>query len=714
MSFGLRLVALSVATCLSLGGISLGAETVMNASHGTGAVQDAVAVDAADVDSVIAAANAAGQGTVPGAGSDADAFAVSETSSASSKSTSKSTSEKTSDVTAQQLPDSVDASIPDDATLVSPDLAVTKQGEVKDVKTGETVTDPSVVGTQDTPPDPLDKTDGKSYIPVAVSDVKAEVGVSDSGVKKAEKSQNSADAAAFVEGQSQVVAAAQGNQWGAYWGTYNGSQAFFEKDRTLFAQNAKWVVDVSKHNGTINWQRVKNAGVQGAIIRVGYGADNPIDQQAIRNIHECKRLRIPFGVYLYSYADSVSMAQREGESVVGYLRQAGVSPSDLSYPVYYDMEHWSWTGHSPSSNPSVNASYAQAFWRALEKAGFGGRIAIYSYTSYLNSALNSQWIHDRTDWVAQYSGRITYKGWAANASRRAWQYTSSGHIDGIGTAVDMNAFGVQKSKYSTSGSIAQFASSHRWVGNPANNMLTVRGGWSQTFDNATVFAGRGVGTHAVKGAIRDKYASLRWEQGPLGWPSSEERSLRNGASQSFSSGKQIHWSPSAGAHVTGGDIQNYWASAGWENGRLGYPTRDEIAVRGGASQTFQRGTLFWSASTRTHEVRDGIHAEYAASGYEQGKLGFPVSDERRLSRNGGASQVFQHGQIHWSAATGAHLTTGAIQNYWESQGWENGWLGYLTSGEINDPAKRGEVYQNYQGGQIHWRSWNGTIYTTRW
>ena len=525
MSFGLRLVALSVATCLSLGGVALSAETGVNAAgaHANNALQDTVAVDASDVDSVIAAANAAARGTVSGSADVGNAGVVA-TSDAASKTA------KTSDVTAQQLPDTVDSSIPDDATLVSPDLAVTKQGEVKDVETGETVTDPSVVGTQDTPPDPLDKTDGKSYIPVAVADVKAEVGVTDKSAAKSEgsgnsnssqndssdsanadidtdtdtdkktedstsesyQSKNSADdadlpdsqssddsevangssdsanaddsddsgdassdsadsddsadssdsanAAAFVEGQSQVVNAAQGNQWGAYWGTYNGTQAFFEKDHTLFVQNAKWVVDVSKHNGTIDWQRAKNAGVQGAIIRVGYGAGNPIDEQAIRNIHECKRLGIPFGVYLYSYADSVSFAREEGDSVVGYLRQAGVSPSDLSYPVYYDMEQWSWTGHQPSSDPSVNASYAQAFWKVLENAGFGGRIAIYSYTSYLNSALNSQWIHDRTDWVAQYAGNITYSGWAANASRRGWQYTSSGHIDGIGD-VDMSAFG---------------------------------------------------------------------------------------------------------------------------------------------------------------------------------------------------------------------------------------------------------------------------------
>lgn len=63
------------------------------------------------------------------------------------------------------LPDQVSAAIPDDATVVSEDHAVTADGELKNITTGETVTDPALVGTQDSQPDPLAKTDGESFIP---------------------------------------------------------------------------------------------------------------------------------------------------------------------------------------------------------------------------------------------------------------------------------------------------------------------------------------------------------------------------------------------------------------------------------------------------------------------------------------------------------------------------------------------------------------------
>ena len=71
-----------------------------------------------------------------------------------------------------KLPDNVSDEISDDATVVSEDLAVTPEGEVKNIETGEIVTDPTLVGTKDQQPDPLAKTNGESFIPVSAEDVK--------------------------------------------------------------------------------------------------------------------------------------------------------------------------------------------------------------------------------------------------------------------------------------------------------------------------------------------------------------------------------------------------------------------------------------------------------------------------------------------------------------------------------------------------------------
>ena len=83
-----------------------------------------------------------------------------------------------------QLPDSVSESIPDSATVVSENLAVTAEGDVKDVETGETVTDPELVGTEEQAPDPLAKTDGETFIPVAAADVKEAVDEADASAEQ--------------------------------------------------------------------------------------------------------------------------------------------------------------------------------------------------------------------------------------------------------------------------------------------------------------------------------------------------------------------------------------------------------------------------------------------------------------------------------------------------------------------------------------------------
>ena len=330
-----------------------------------------------------------------------------------------------------ELPDKVSAEISDDATVVSEQYAATPEGELKDIETGETVTDPKIVGTESKQPDPLAKTDGESFIPVSAADVKEKVAANGGDVNAVSSKTRAANA-------SVKLAALQNNEYGAHWGTYNGTQAFFDARNNLFAQQAKGVIDVSAWQNTIDWQAVKNAGVEGAIIRLSYGWGNGFDVQAKRNISECKRLGIPFGVYVFSYAESAADGASEGADVVNLLRQAGVNPGDLSYPVFYDLENWTYTGHKSPTSPSVYDGMVNSWYGKLQAAGYNN-LSVYSYTSYLNSALNSSNIHGKTRWVAQYGSTMQYTAFPTND--RGWQYTSGGSINGISGRVDMNAFG---------------------------------------------------------------------------------------------------------------------------------------------------------------------------------------------------------------------------------------------------------------------------------
>lgn len=390
------------------------------------------------------------------------------------------------------LPDQVSAAIPDDATVVSEDHAVTADGELKNITTGETVTDPALVGTQDSQPDPLAKTDGESFIPVQADEVKQKVaangGDANAGAADAQTAPdtpdtqseqprpndssdseqpnqsdssapsdsastsdsgeaigNASDSATATNGAAKAttkgsvrLAALQNNEYGAHWGSYNGTAAFFDASNSLFVQQAKGVIDVSAWQGNINWQAVKNSGVEGAIIRIGYGWDNGFDKQALRNISECRRLGIPFGIYLYSYAYDANTGAAEGSSLVNLLQKAGVSSSDLGYPVYYDLEKWTWAGHEVPNNPGTYNGIVNAWYSKLKSAGYTN-LAVYSYTSYLNKELNSSNIHSKTRWVAQYGSSMEYTAFPTND--RGWQYTSKGRVNGISGTVDLSAFG---------------------------------------------------------------------------------------------------------------------------------------------------------------------------------------------------------------------------------------------------------------------------------
>lgn len=327
------------------------------------------------------------------------------------------------------LPETVSENISDDSTVVSENLAVTPEGDVQNIETGETVTDAQLVGTQSQQPDPLAKTDGESFIPVSALDVKDAV---EQSVKQ------SVEQSSSKNGATVKLAKFDGNDYGAHWGTYNNTKAFFDYRNNLFIQQAKGVIDVSSWQGDIDWAKAKADGVEGAIIRLGFGWGNDADAKAQRNINECKRLGIPFGIYWYSYAEDASGSRQEGNDVVSKLRQFGVSPNDLKYPVYYDLESWTWTGHTPPTNPNVYNGIVNAWYGALQSGGYQN-LGVYSYTSYLQGPLNNANIYAKTRWVAQYGPQMEFTAFGTND--RGWQYTSSGQINGISGSVDMNAFG---------------------------------------------------------------------------------------------------------------------------------------------------------------------------------------------------------------------------------------------------------------------------------
>ncbi|GAA0265322.1 hypothetical protein GCM10008922_25570 [Faecalicatena contorta] len=179
------------------------------------------------------------------------------------------------------------------------------------------------------------------------------------------------------------------------------------------------IIDVSEHQGNINWDQVKSTGVEGVIIRCGYGDNiaSQDDKYWKRNADECTRLGIPFGVYIYSYATSMAQAESEAQHALRCVKGY-----KLSYPIYLDLEH--------AGTEAGAVERAKRFGDIIEAAGYW--CGIYANLNWWNNYLPGL---DRfTKWIAQYNSKCDYTG----KNKDMWQYTSGGRVAGIGGNVDMN------------------------------------------------------------------------------------------------------------------------------------------------------------------------------------------------------------------------------------------------------------------------------------
>ncbi|MDQ1421625.1 MAG: hypothetical protein QOJ52_3587 [Acidimicrobiaceae bacterium] len=229
------------------------------------------------------------------------------------------------------------------------------------------------------------------------------------------------------------------------------------------------------------------------------------------------------------------------------------------------------------------------------------------------------------------------------------------------------------------------------------------------FQNGSIYWSPATGTYEVHGSIRSKYGSLGWEQSFLGFPTSSTlvTATQSGRYNLFQGGA-IYWSAATDAHEVHGSIRDKWASLGWELGFLGYPVTDAAKTAAGTGRYnhFQGGSIYWSPASGTHEVHGAIRDEWAARGWEQGLLGFPVSDTLLTARADGRYSAFQGGAIYWSPVSGAHEVHGPIFDKWASLGWELGPMGYPTADQAGVGDGVGQFGQ-FQNGSIYWTAQGG-------
>lgn len=186
-------------------------------------------------------------------------------------------------------------------------------------------------------------------------------------------------------------------------------------------------IDVSSHQGRIDWEAAKADGVDFAIIRAAWSTpytnrygqyQSGIDDYWERNVSECERLGIPYGAYIYSYSTNSNSAVKYAQHILGLLN--GHNPT---YPIYIDIEDDS------TRDGNLNA-VASTFCRTIESAGY--KAGIYASKSWFTDYLNSSELNSWSKWVAQYYSECTYSG-----PYDMWQATASANINGVGR-VDVN------------------------------------------------------------------------------------------------------------------------------------------------------------------------------------------------------------------------------------------------------------------------------------
>ena len=189
-------------------------------------------------------------------------------------------------------------------------------------------------------------------------------------------------------------------------------------------------IDVSKWQGKIDWKAVAGAGIEFAIIRVGYrGSATGVlveDPYFKDNISGATKAGLKVGVYFFTQAvteaEAVEEASMAMELVKGY---------HLTYPIFIDTEGAGGDGRADSLNRSLRTKVVQAFCKTIQNGGY--KPGVYASTSWYKNKLYAEQLSAYFIWVAQYNSECTYTG-----KYDMWQYTSSGKVSGISGNVDMN------------------------------------------------------------------------------------------------------------------------------------------------------------------------------------------------------------------------------------------------------------------------------------
>lgn len=188
--------------------------------------------------------------------------------------------------------------------------------------------------------------------------------------------------------------------------------------------NPKRGIDVSHHQGEIDFQKVKAAGIEFVILRAGYGKENPsaqTDRMFRRNYSGAVQAGLPCGAYHYSYAKTPREAEQEADFFLSLVKGCR-----FEYPVAFDLEDAS----QKNLGRDTLTAIAAAFCERVERAGY--YVCLYTNSDWMKNRLDMKRLNRYDIWLARYAGSPGVE------SIGMWQYSSTGRVDGISGAVDLD------------------------------------------------------------------------------------------------------------------------------------------------------------------------------------------------------------------------------------------------------------------------------------
>ena len=233
------------------------------------------------------------------------------------------------------------------------------------------------------------------------------------------------------------------------WQTIDGSTYFFDKngnyvtgdqviqgakysfgsDGKLSSGSGSMGIDVSKWNGSIDWNAVKNSGVSYVIIRCGYRGSSTgaliEDPKFKSNIQGAKAAGLQVGVYFFSQAVNEVEAVEEASMALNLVKGYG-----LNYPIFLDVE--SSGGRGDGVSRDTRTAVCKAFCATIQNSGYAA--GVYANKTWFTEMINTGSLTGYKIWLAQYASAPTYKATRYDM----WQYSSKGQVSGIKGNVDMN------------------------------------------------------------------------------------------------------------------------------------------------------------------------------------------------------------------------------------------------------------------------------------